>query len=122
MDLDSWAAQVTHARQVSRSPVPFVPDWQAADASVRRLAELLPALLAAGHGRAIGRDAAGRLARFAERSHRPARGRYVPRPARFDADRGVVSVPPPVTDPVPLRVAVGVAGAVVAAGLASRRR
>ncbi len=114
MDLDSWAAQLTHAREVARSPVPFVPDWNAAAASVRQLAALRPATLAAGHGREIREGAAERLASFAERSHRPAHGRYVPEPARFDDDAGVVSVPPPVADPVPIRVAALAAGAVVA--------
>ncbi len=120
MDLDSWAAQVTHAREVSRSPVPFVPDWQAADASVRQLADLRPATLAAGHGRTIADRAADRLAAFAERSHRPERGRYVPRPAQFDRQSGVVAVPPPVADTVPLRVAAAVAAGVVARRLLRR--
>ena len=119
VDLDSWAAQVTQPREVSRSPVPFVPDWQAADASVRRLAELCPALIAAGHGRPIGQAAAERLAVFARRSHRPDHGRYVPEAAVFDDERGVVSVPPPAPDPLPWRIAATVAGATAAAGLVS---
>ena len=120
MDLDSWAAQVTHAREVSRSPVPFVPDWQAADASARKLADLRPETLAAGHGQTITERAAERLAAFAGRSHRPERGRYVPRPAQFDRQSGVVAVPPPVADPVPLQVAGAVAAGVVARRLLRR--
>ena len=120
-DLDRWSTQITHAREVSRSPVPFVPDWDAAARSVRELAALRPRVLAAGHGREITDGAAGRLAAFAERSHRPERGRYVPRPARFDETSGVVSVPPPVADPVPLRVAAAVTAGTVARGLLRRR-
>ena len=120
MDLDSWAAQVTHAPEVSRSPVPFVPDWDAAAESVRQLAALRPAVVTAGHGPVLRDGVAERLAAFAARPHRPEHGRYVPTPARFDADAGVVSVPPPVADPVPLRVAALVAGAVVARRVLSR--
>ncbi len=120
MDLDSWVAQVTHARRVSRSPVPFVPDWTAASESVRQVAALRPAVLAAGHGRTIRDGAAERLVTFADRSHRPAHGRYVPTPARFDGERGVVQVPPPASDPGPLRVAALVGAAVVVRRLLQR--
>ena len=113
MDLDSWAAQVTHEREVSRSPVPFTPDWQATRASVDRLADLRPEQLAAGHGRAITDGAAVRLAAFAGRPYEPSRGRYVPQPVRYDATGAVERVPPPVSDPVPVLVAGGTAGAVV---------
>ncbi|WP_420456520.1 MBL fold metallo-hydrolase [Rubrivirga sp.] len=122
MDLDSWVAQVTHAREVSRSPVPFVPDWEATAESVRQLAALRPRVLAAGHGREITDGAADRLAAFAERSHRPEHGRYVPEPARFDDDAGVVSVPPPVPDRTPALVAGGTLGAVLLSELLKRRR
>ena len=58
MDLDSWLSQVTHARELARSPVPFTPDWDAAEASVARLAELRPRAVGAGHGaRDHGREA-----------------------------------------------------------------
>ena len=99
MDLDSWATQLTHRRTLDRPPVPFTPDWDAADASIRSLAALRPDALGAGHGRALaGPSLADRLARYATIRHRPERGRYVPEPARFDLERGTVFVPPPVPD------------------------
>ena len=121
-DLDSWVGVSGIPQTVARSPVPFVPDWDAADASVKMLAALRPRALAAGHGREITRDAASRLAAFAERSHRPAHGRYVPQPAVFDDDAGVVSVPPPAPDRAPALVAGGTAGAVLLSSLLHRRR
>ena len=122
LDLDSWAAQVTHAREIDRPPVPFTPDWDAADASIRDLAELRPRALGAGHGRAITHGLAERLDRYAEESHRPREGRYVPVPAQFDRERGVVELPPPVSDPVPLRVGIGAALGALALGLLRRWR
>lgn len=122
VDLDAWTSQVTQTREVARSPVPFVPDWDAADESVRQLAELRPRVLAAGHGRAIDIGAAERLAAFAERSHRPAEGRYVPEPAHFDDERGVVSVPPPAPDRVPALIAGGSVAAAILSHLLHRRR
>ncbi|PAP78522.1 MBL fold metallo-hydrolase [Rubrivirga marina] len=121
-DLDSWIGVATNAREVSRSPVPFVSDWDATDASVRRLADLRPTTLAAGHGRAIDRDAADRLVAFAARSHRPERGRYVPEPAVFGDEVGVVDVPPPAPDRTPTLVAGGTAGAVILSHLLNRAR
>ena len=99
MDLDSWATQVTHKRALDRPPVPFTPDWDAADASIRRLSELRPDAVGAGHGRAMSSpNLANQLVRYAAVQHRPDRGRYVPEPARFDPERGTVYVPPPVPD------------------------
>ena len=123
MDLDSWATQLTHARALDRPPVPFTPDWDAADASIRALAELRPRAIGAGHGRAMaGLYVADALQRFATVRHRPTEGRYVPEPARFDAERGVVSLPPPVPDPALPRLAAGAAlGALALAGLRRRR-
>ena len=99
MDLDSWASQATHRRELDRPPVPFTPDWDAADASIERLAELRPNAIGAGHGRALsGPSLAGQLVRYATVQHRPDRGRYADEPARFDRERGTVYVPPPVPD------------------------
>ena len=108
MDLDSYLAQVTHARELARSPVPFVPDWDAAERSVRELADLRPAALGAGHGRAItDADLAERLERLASTVQRPAHGRYAHESAHFDERLGVTSVPPPVTDYALGRLAAG---------------
>ena len=99
LDADSWASQVTAERELGRPPVPFTPDWDAAEESIRQLAELRPATIAAGHGMIMDNaDLADRLQTFAARSHRPAYGRYATQPVRFDREQGVVDVPAPVSD------------------------
>ena len=117
MNLDSWASQVTHERELSRPPAPFTPDWAAARRSVEVLAALAPARVAAGHGRSLAGPAlAARLKRFAARFAPPPHGRYVGRPARADAS-GTVALPPPVADPV-LGKAAAVMGGLGLVGLA----
>ena len=121
MDLDSWRAQVTHAREISLPPTPFTPDWAAAEESVEHLTALRPAVVTAGHGRAMSGPALGsKLRRFAETFSPPPHGRYVGHPVKADA-RGVVALPPPVPDPFPRR-ALGVVLAVVGVLALSRRR
>ena len=119
MDLDSWAAQVTKPRVFDRPPVPFTPDWNATRASVSALAELEPAVVAAGHGLPIADDAARRLRAYDGTVEVPVGHRYGTTPAVADAD-GIVSVPPPVPDPVPLRVAALAAGLSALARIARR--
>lgn len=123
MDLDSWTAQVTKARTLARPAAPFTPDWQAARRSVEHLAELKPALIAAGHGLPLaGPDVAARLRRFAKTFQSPSpTTRYVPEPARF-GEQGVVAVPPPVPDRLPRRLALGAATGVGLLALLRRRR
>ena len=112
MDLDSWTSQVTHEREISRPPVPFTTDWGATRESIGKLAALGPKALAAGHGLPMsGPDIAAELGRFGER-FTPPPGRYAGRPAQAD-ERGVVGVPPPVPDPLP----VWFTGAAVLAGV-----
>lgn len=121
MDMDSWAAQATKPRRISRAPVPMTPDWPAAVQSARRLAGLSPAVLTAGHGLPVTENVADRLAAYAAAPNVPTYGRYVPEPARAD-ETGIVWLPPPVPDKsaVPLGVGLGAAAAAVVA-LARRR-
>jgi glyoxylase-like metal-dependent hydrolase (beta-lactamase superfamily II) len=120
MDLDSWTSQVTHTREVARPPAPFTTDWFAARDSIQRLAALNPAAIGAGHGRALrGADAAPRLRDYAHRIDVPEHGRYVGTPAVTDRT-GVVAVPPPVRDPIPLQVAAITAAATVLISLLRR--
>ena len=80
-DLDSWVAQVTRERVLARPPAPFNIDWSAAGRSVRRLAELEPVVIAAGHGRAIGgHQLAAALAELAEHFPSPPPGGMSARP------------------------------------------
>ena len=127
-DMDSYLSHVTHERELGRSAVPFTPDWDAAEASVRMLAELQPEALAAGHGRAMTHRAlAQQLERFAERPQRPDYGRYSQEPAQFDEQQGVVSVPASVPDKALPRLLLGAAAVAVLAyavdrGVAAERR
>ena len=120
-DLDSWTALATMPRQFDRPPAPLTPDWDAALASLAVLADLAPEAVGAGHGQAITRGTANALHTFAAHALRPPDGRYVVTPAVAD-EQGLVSVPPPVPDPFPWRVAAGVAAAAAVAAMARRRR
>lgn len=120
VDLDSWTALATMPRQFDRPPAPLTPDWDAARASVDALAALAPEAVGAGHGQAVTEGAANALHTFAAHFLPPAEGRYADAPAVAD-ERGVVSVPPPVPDPLPWRLGAGVAAAAALAALARRR-
>ena len=104
MDLDSWTTQVTHRRELSRPPAPLTTDWQAARHSLQMLAGLDPLLLFTGHGAPLyGTRVPTELARLAQDLEIPANGRYGYRAALAD-ESGVISVPPPVRDPLPKRL------------------
>lgn len=123
MDMDSWASNITEKPEFCRPPAPFTPDWNQARKSVELLASLAPETVAAGHGQTIsGADTAARLKNFAENFQIPAHGRYVNQPAVAD-ETGIVSLPPPVADPV-RQVLIGgalLAGGALAFGLLRRR-
>lgn len=123
-DLDAWSSHVGWPRRISRPPTPLTPDWFAARDSIRRLADLLPSTLAAGHGLPIGaRNLGGELRAFADEMPEPAGGRYAAEPARYAEDGSVAAVPPPVPDPLPRNLAIGAGVAIVALGvLAAARR
>jgi glyoxylase-like metal-dependent hydrolase (beta-lactamase superfamily II) len=81
-----FAALVTQKPELHGPPAYFTTDWDAAEASVTRLAELRPARIAAGHGRPMAGDDTTRAlselaARFRELAV-PEQGRYVERPTR----------------------------------------
>jgi glyoxylase-like metal-dependent hydrolase (beta-lactamase superfamily II) len=100
MNQESWVSTVTLERELRWPPAPLTTDWTAANASVHRLAALRPRAIAAGHGLPmIGDDTTTAMEIFASHFAPPRGGRYVRRPARAD-QRGVVSLPPPVADPV----------------------
>ncbi len=109
MNQDSWISNLTEEKEFHEPPAPFTTDWDAARKSVETLAALEPKVVAAGHGQPISENAAARLKEFSENFQRPEHGRYVNQPAITD-ETGVVSVPPPVADPV--RTAIIVTGAV----------
>ncbi|MEJ7619173.1 MAG: MBL fold metallo-hydrolase [Pyrinomonadaceae bacterium] len=122
---ESAVAVLTQKQEVHGPPMYFTPDWGAARDSVVRLAALRPEVAATGHGVPM-RGAEmlrqlDELARDFDRLAMPAHGRYVGRPAVTD-ERGIVSVPPPVADPVSKAImGAGVAAVAGAALLAVSR-
>ena len=100
MNQESWITTITMPRELRWPPAPFTTDWDAATASIQRLAELRPHTVAAGHGLPMAGDhVAGVMDAFAGSFRRPEHGRYVEQPARAD-ERGVAEIPPAVPDPV----------------------
>ena len=120
---ESLSAVIAQRRQMHGPPAYFTADWGAAKTSVERLAALRPEVALTGHGRPMRGERLRRdldwLAGNFERLAVPASGRYVREPAVAD-ERGVLSVPPPVADPLPKVVAVAAAAALGLA-LAARR-
>ena len=109
---ESLSAVISQRKEIHGPPAYFTPDWDRSRESVRRLAELQPEIAVTGHGLPMRgerlRVGLDRLAADFDRLARPARGRYVKTPAHMD-ERGVVDVPPPVSDPLPKLVAAGAA-------------
>ncbi|MEI6349967.1 MAG: MBL fold metallo-hydrolase [Verrucomicrobiota bacterium] len=93
--MESLRALIKKKPELSAGPIPFNCDWQATAKSVRRLSELQPRTIAAGHGIPIsGGELAEQLSTFAESLMPPKRGRYAIEPARTD-ENGIVSIPRP---------------------------
>src|SRR5438270_7921830 len=123
VDQNSMTDTLAQRQKVSIPPPYYTCDWQSAERSVRKLAELRPRVLAAGHGIPMrGAQATTQLRALANNFPIPEDGRYVREAARTD-EKGIVHLPPPVADPVKIGalVAVGVAGA-VGTGLVVRNR
>jgi glyoxylase-like metal-dependent hydrolase (beta-lactamase superfamily II) len=120
---ESLLCVATRRQEVWRPPAYFTPDWSAARRSVQALARLEPAVAATGHGIPMsGPEMRAELEELAERFDLlavPSHGRYVGHPAVAD-ETGVVSVPPPVRDPLPWIAAA--AGAALLGTALMRRR
>jgi glyoxylase-like metal-dependent hydrolase (beta-lactamase superfamily II) len=117
VDMDSWSSLLSRKRELARPPTPFTIDWDAARASLKKLAALRPNVVAAGHGAPISdSDLPERLESFAENFRTPRRGRYVRQGARTNED-GIVDLPPAPFDPVPFATAAALFVAGVALGL-----
>lgn len=123
---ESAIAALTKPPELHGPPTYFTPDWRAARRSVEELASLKPAVVATGHGVPMRgewmQQELQSLARDFDRVAVPQSGRYVAQPAVTD-ERGVVTLPPPVADPLPKVLAgIGVAAVTGAAVFARRRR
>lgn len=121
---ESLVSALTHQpKGVYRPPAYFTPDWEAARRSVEALAALRPQVAATGHGIPMdGPEMQRQLEELAQNfwHHIPADGRYVRQPAVAD-ETGVVALPPPVSDPLPLILGLG-AAALVGGAILRRRR
>lgn len=85
---------VTQERRIYPPPTYFTTDWDEAADSIRKLSDLGPALIAAGHGLPLmGAGVPGMLEDFASTFQPPAQGRYVESPALADG-QGFYYVPP----------------------------
>ncbi len=101
LDMESYLELAIKQQEVSTAGSPFICDWDKYEASLGVVAGLEPTTLACGHGIPMtGGEVAGDLERFARHFSRPPHGRYVKEPARTD-ERGVDSLPPKPSDPVP---------------------
>ena len=119
---ESAIAALMQTPAIHGPPAYFTPDWVAARRSVEQLAALEPWRVATGHGPPLEGEEMLRglrqLARDFDRVAKPRRGRYIRQPAVAD-ESGVVSLPPPVPDPLP-RMLIGV-GLALVAGVVLRR-
>jgi glyoxylase-like metal-dependent hydrolase (beta-lactamase superfamily II) len=119
---ESATAVLTQRPELHGPPTYYTPDWESARLSVQRLAALEPLRVVTGHGPPLqGQEmleGLHRLARDFERVAVPQRGRYVGQPAMAD-ENGVVSVPPPVSDPLP-RIVLGVGVGLLVGALLKR--
>ncbi|WP_373514410.1 MBL fold metallo-hydrolase [Persicitalea sp.] len=115
--MESAIATITQQRELHGPPMPVTYDWGAAEKSVRKLADLKPKVIAAGHGQPMrGKAMRQELEQLANNFYRlalPAQGRYRNRPALVNAS-GVVFLPPAVDkkDSTLSLVLAGVAGVV----------
>ena len=82
---ESLMGVATQKAELHGPPAYYTPDWEGAKASVERLAELEPAVLAAGHGPPVaGAQTAAMVRELAENFDaiaRPSHGRYAKDPA-----------------------------------------
>ena len=120
---ESMLGVISHKQGVFRPPAYFTPDWQAARRSVEDLARLRPQVVATGHGIPMdGEEMRRQLEDLADHfgAYMPNDGRYVRQPALAD-ETGVVALPPPVADPVPLIVGLSAAALIGGAILRNRR-
>jgi glyoxylase-like metal-dependent hydrolase (beta-lactamase superfamily II) len=107
-----------HLQEFCGPPLYATTNWDDAMESIRRLADLRPVSIGAGHGLPMsGPEIPARLAKFASSHRPPEHGRYVGTPALAD-ERGVYFVPPKPPDHAPMYAA-GVA--LAAAGLLAFR-
>ena len=101
VDADNAIDFLTSKRELNRPPAPATPDYESAQSSLQQLAGLEPLTVACGHGAAMsGPEIPTQLHAFSRQTVMPEHGRYVLNPATTN-EEGIVSVPPPVPNPLP---------------------
>jgi len=91
--------------EISVAGAPFNYDWEKCRQSVQTLADLEPRAIGCGHGPVItGPAATAGLRHLADNYELPKQGRYLPEPARTDAN-GVEHLPPKPEDKLPRQAA-----------------
>lgn len=122
VDMNSASDVFTQKPEISVPPPPFTVDWDAAEQSVRALAELNPQVVATGHGQPMaGPDIPEQLQFFRDAFHAPEDGRYVREPVRSN-EEGVTYLPSPAPDPVGVKLKWGLLLALAAWAVSLRRR
>lgn len=125
MNMRNMGEMISQTPELNGPPEYFTPDWEASLKSIDKLVSLRPSILATGHGEPLYYQGLELdLIDFADRFTPPGKGRYVGTPAHFN-ETGVVSLPPPVEDPLPKIVAGSAAGllaAITTIGIIRNRR
>jgi glyoxylase-like metal-dependent hydrolase (beta-lactamase superfamily II) len=121
---ESAVSTMLQREVVSGPPKYFTPDWDAAEESVRKLADLNPGIVATGHGRPMrGQEMKKALQNLSENFNAlavPAHGRYVDDPAVAN-EGGVTYVPPTGFNSANMLRVAGLAAAVVTLVILARK-
>jgi glyoxylase-like metal-dependent hydrolase (beta-lactamase superfamily II) len=101
---------MTQRKHIYGPPKYFTYDWEASDASVKKLLLLTPEIVATGHGRPMyGKEMRKQLHNLHDHFSKlavPSRGRYVNDPAVADVN-GFMYIPPRQTNPYAKWIAIG---------------
>ncbi len=109
---ESLISSIKRPMEINRPPAYFTQDWNAAESSVKKLADLNPLIVATGHGLPMSGPAMLEdLKKLSDnfKNTIPKKGRYVKEAARFD-ENGVTYIPKAVPDRLPTLIGLFSAG------------
>lgn len=111
---ESAIAVLGDVKRISGPPMYMTPDWQAAEESVKKLTDLHPRILAAGHGPLMRskelKEALEKLVTNFKEIAVPSSGRYIDHP--IQADENGVQYVPPFSTSTQFKVAAVIVGAI----------